>query len=124
MLAGLDKLDITLKIKPGSDTLGDAISKAFEHSDITPRNSIATQGGVGAGLLNPAGHDVKDGVLAVAAGYGSIRSLSPPSPNKSRKGLEALAENSALSQEDRPSEYRSRSKQRSRATSKSTLGSM
>ena len=114
----------TVKIKPGSGSLGDAMSKASEQSDTTPRNSIATQGGVGAGLLNSAGHDAKDGVLAVAAGYGSIRSPSPPSPNKSRKGLEALAENDAIGQEDGPSEHRSRSKQRSRATSRSTLGSM
>ena len=114
----------TVKIKPGSGTLGDAMSKTSEQSDTTPRNSIAGSGGVGAGLLNSAGHDAKDGVLAVAAGYGSIHSPSPPSPNKSRKGLEALAENGVFDQEDGPSEHRSRSKQRSRATSKSTLGSM
>ena len=114
----------TVKIKPGSGTLGDAMSKASDQSDTTPRNSIAAQGGVGAGLLNSAGHDAKDGVLAVAAGYGSMHSPSPPSPSKSRKGLEALAENGAFGQEDGLSESRPRSKHRSRATSQSTLGSM
>ena len=115
----------TVKIKPGAGTLGDAMSKTSEQSDTTPRNSIATQGGVGAGLLNSAGHDAKDGVLAVAAGYGSIPSASPPNPNKSRRSLSALAEDGAHDrEEDGPSEHRPRSKHRSRATSKSTLGSM
>ena len=116
----------TVKIKPGAGTLGDAISKASETSDNTPRNSIAAQGGVGAGLLNSAGHDAKDGVLAVAAGYGSIPSgASPPSPNKSRRSLSALAENGERGREEEsPSGNRTRSKHRSRATSQSTLGSM
>ena len=116
----------TVKIKPGAGTLGDAMSKASEQSDTTPRNSIATQGGVGAGLLHSAGHDAKDGVLTVAAGYGGIPSgTSPPSPSKARKGLTTLAENGSRDLDvDGPSEHRSRSKQRSRATSRSTLGSM
>ena len=116
----------TVKIKPGSGTLGDAMSKASDNSDTTPRNSIAAQGGVGAGLLNSAGKDAKDGVLAVAAGYGSIPSgASPPSPNKSRRGLASLAENDARGrEEDGPSENRPRSRHRSRVSSESTLGSM
>ena len=116
----------TVKIKPGTGTLGDAMSKASENSDITPRNSIAAQGGVGAGLLNSAGKDAKDGVLAVAAGYGSIPSgASPPSPNKSRRVLSALTEDDTRGREDgSPSEDRTRSNHRSRGTSKSTLGSM
>lgn len=111
----------TVKIKPGYGTLGEAMSKASDNSDTTPRNSIAAQGGVGAGLLNSAGKDAKDGVLAVAAGYGSIPpGASPPSPNKARKGLMALAEHDARGpEEDRPP-----SKHRSRANSESTLGSM
>lgn len=116
----------TVKIKPGAGTLGDAISKASDNSDTTPRNSIAAQGGVGAGLLSSAGKDAKDGVLAVAAGYGSIPSgASPPTPNKSRRGLAALAENGSPGrEEDSPSENRTRSKQKSRTNSESTLGSM
>ena len=116
----------TVKIKPGSGTLGDAMSKASDNTDTTPRNSIAGQGGVGAGLLNSAGKDAKDGVLAVAAGYGSIPSgASPPSPNKSRKGLVALAENATRGRdEDSPSENRTKSKHGSRANSHSTIGSM
>lgn len=115
----------TVKIKPGSGTLGDAMSKASDNSDTTPRNSIAAQGGVGAGLLNSAGKDAKDGVLAVAAGYGSIPpGASPPSPSKSRKGLVTLAENGARGREEDEEENRTRSKHRSRANSESTLGSM
>ena len=112
----------TVKIKPGAGQLGDAMSKASEQSDTTPRNSIAAQGGVGAGMIS-SGKDAKDGVLAVAAGYGSIPSgASPPSPSKSRKGLEALAENGARGREEDDPSDRSRSKHRS--SSKSTLGSM
>lgn len=116
----------TVKIKPGSGTLGDAMSKASDNSDTTPRNSVAAQGGVGAGLLNSAGKDAKDGVLAVAAGYGSIPSgASPPTPNKSRRGLATLAENSHREREEEsPSGHRKGSKPRSRANSDSTLGSM
>lgn len=116
----------TVKIKPGSGKLGDAMSKASENSDTTPRNSIAAQEGVGVGLLSSAGKDAKDGVLAVAAGYGSIPSgASPPSPNKSRRSLATLAENDARGDEkNSPSEDRTRSKHRSRANSQSTLGSM
>ncbi|KAF6228168.1 hypothetical protein HO133_007898 [Letharia lupina] len=116
----------TVKIKPGSGTLGDAMSKASDNSDTTPRNSIAAQGAVGAGLLSSAGKDAKDGVLAVAAGYGSIPpGASPPSPNKSRRGLAALAENGDRErEEDSPGENRTGSKHRSRVNSESTLGSM
>lgn len=116
----------TVKIKPGSGTLGEAMSKASDNSDTTPRNSLAAQGGVGAGLLNSAGKDAKDGVLTVAAGYGSIPSgASPPTPNKTRRGLVTLAENSARErEEDSPSENRARSKHMSRTNSESTLGSM
>ena len=116
----------TVKIKPGLGTFGDAMSKASDNSDITPRGSIATQGGVGAGLPKSAGKDAKDGVLAVATGYGSIPpGASPPSPTKSRRGLAALAENGAgRREEDSASENRTRSKHRSRTNSESTLGSI
>ena len=116
----------TVKIKPGAGTLGDAVSKASDYSDNTPRSSIAAQGGVGAGLLNSAGKDAKDGVLAVSAGYGSIPSgASPPNPNKTRRGLDALAEDPTRGHEEgSPGKDRTRSNHRSRAASESTLGSM
>lgn len=99
----------TVKIKPGAGSLGDAMSKASDNSDITPKNSIAA----------------KDGVLAVAAGYGSITPASPPSPSKTRKGLATLVENGARGrEEDGASENRAISEHRSRANSESTLGSM
>ena len=115
----------TVKIKPGSGTLTDALSKTSENSDTTPRTSIAAQGGVGTGLLNSAGKDAKDGVLAVAAGYGSIPGASPPSPNKSRKSLSVLAEDGSRERrEDSPNEDGTRSRSASGAKSESTLGSM
>ena len=117
----------TVKIKPGFGTLGDAASKASETSDAASRNSIAAQGGVGAGLVSSAGKDAKDGVHAVATGYGSIPSgTSPPSPNKSRRSLGVLAENDTRGRvdEESPSQSWARSQHRSRATSQSTLGSM
>ena len=114
----------TVKIKPGSGKFGDAMSTA--NSDSTPRGSIAAQGGDGAGMVRSAGKDAKDGVLAVAAGYGSIPvGSSPPSPSKSRKGLDAVAENPARGHEEKSqSTERAGSNQRSRANSQSTLGSM
>ena len=115
----------TVKIKPGSGTLSDALSKTSENSDTTPRSSIAAQGGVGAGLLNSAGKDAKDGVLAVAAGHGSLPGASPPSPNKSRKSLSVLTEDGSRERrEGSPKEDGTRSRRASGARSESTLGSM
>ncbi len=115
----------TVKIKPGMGTLSDNLNKT---ADNTPRPSVAAQGGVGAGLVNSAGRDAKDGALAVATGYGSIHSGSPPSPKKHRKGS-LVVPSSADGDRARPrglssEEGRPRSEQRSRATSQSTLGSM
>ena len=111
----------TVKIKPGGGTLTDYVAKPA--SDHSRNQSFAAQGGVGAGLLNSAGKDAKDGVLAVQAGYGSINSGSPPSPKKSRKGSLVpphTSEDGTIHEESRPRS----SKHRSRATSQSTLGSM
>ncbi|KAL6714506.1 cell agglutination protein Mam3 [Lecanora helva] len=127
----------TVKIKPGMGSMSDNLPKT---ADNTPRPSVAAQGGVGAGLLNSAGKDAKDGVLAVQAGYGSIHSGSPPSPKKSRKGSlvppssadggeehprNSLRRDSSMHEDDqgRP-KSRSKPPRRSRATSQSTLGSM
>ena len=113
----------TVKIKPGASPLAEAAMQAQSTTE-TPRNgSIAAQGGVGVGLLNSAGKDAKDGVLALQAGYGTIPAGSPPSPKKSRKGsLFAHAEQDA--QKPNPRSSNDRSKDRSRSTSHSTLGSM
>lgn len=112
----------TVKIKPGASASG-------QTSDNTPRHSVAeqggaaAQGGVGAGLLSSAGKDASDGVLAVHAGYGSIHSGSPPSPNKNRKGSMGIPR-SAGEDSARPDKSRSRSQYKSRTGSESTLGSL
>lgn len=107
----------TVKIKPGGGTLADNVGKPPSE---TPRTqSVAAQGGVGAGLVSSAGKDAKDGVLAVQAGYGSVHSASPPSPKKSRKGS-LVPQHSTEDRDD----VRSTNKRRSRATSQDTIGSM
>ena len=94
----------TVKIKPGAAPSGEGARKPYDISE-TPSTSVD--------LINLAGKDAKDGVLAVQAGYGSIPSGSPPSPKNSRKGrLVAHAEEEA------------RRSRRSLNTSHSTLGSM
>ena len=116
----------TVKIKPGPGSLA-ANESAFQDQPETPRTqSIAAQGGVGAGLLGSAGKDAKDGVLAVQTGYGTIPTGSPPSPSKSRKdGLVTLAESRSLSpQQSAEGRLKPPSDHRSRAASQDTLGSM
>ena len=74
----------TVKIKPGGGGLPDAASKA-QTSNFEPRRfsaSTAPQGGVGEGLLNSAGLDAKDGVMAVQAGYGTMGETPPKSKGR------------------------------------------
>ena len=116
----------TVKIKPGTGPLSDNISRTAEN---TPRQSVAAQGSVGAGLLSSAGKDAKDGVLAVQAGYGSIHSGSPPSPKKSRKGSLVPSQHTGddrprVPQNSSPEKTGPKSRHKSRATSQSTPGSM
>ena len=114
----------TVKIKPGAGSLVEAIK------DGTPEtlrnNSVAAQGGVGAGLLNSAGKDAKDGVLAVQAGYGTISSGSPPSPKKSRQGsiVAKAAEETRQARLGADGNGGRRPRFNSRTNSHSTLGSM
>ena len=113
----------TVKIKPGAGSLVEAIK---DGTTETPRTgSTAAQGGVGAGLLNSAGKDAKDGVLALQAGYGTIPSGSPPSPKKSRKGsLVAMASEETRKARAGADEIGRRgSRHHSPANSHSTLGS-
>lgn len=107
----------TVKVKPGAGAFADLAPKPTEV--VEPRkSSFASQGGVGAGLLNTAGKDAKDGVLALQAGYGSIPAGSPPSPKNSRSGrLYAHAEEKAL-------RSRELSRQHSRKASESTIESL
>ena len=116
----------TVKIKPGSGSLAEGMSSSNDVPETPQNHSAAAQGGVGAGIVNSAGKDAKDGVLAVQAGYGTIPSASPPSPKKSRKGsLITHAENSAWSDRQRSTEeLRPTTTRRSRAASDDTLRSM
>ena len=114
----------TVKIKPGAGSL---VENLKDTSAETPRTgSLAAQGGVGAGLVNSAGKDAKDGVLALQAGYGTIPSGSPPSPKKSRKGS-LVAKASEETRQARLSADvigRRASRQHSRTSSHSTLDSL
>ena len=82
----------TVKIKPGGGSLSDhmARSTSQQASDQTSEvlrsepTAIAAQGGVGAGLLNSAGRDAKDGVAAIQAGYGTMGTSPPPPLSKGR----------------------------------------
>lgn len=104
----------TVKIKPAQGS-SNADETNTKHTDAstTPRSSFAAHGGVGAGLVNSAGKDAKDGVLAVQAGYGSIPT-SLPSPKPSKKDRLAPPTDN---HHQRPSSH-------SRTDSQSTLGSM
>ena len=116
----------TVKIKPGAGSLADGM-KASDGGPETPRTgSIAAQGGIGAGTINSAGKDAKDGVLALQAGYGTIHSGSPPSPRNPRNNdfLTKASEETRQARLGADSDGRPGSKHRSRATSHSTVGSM
>lgn len=72
----------TVKIKPGGITMSENNSKGREPSESSRMLSPtpAPQGELGAGLLQSAGKDAKDGVLALQVGYGSTGS-SPKAAN-------------------------------------------
>ena len=77
----------TVKIKPGGGGgLYETTSKPqAQDSYSEPRQfsaSTAPQGGVGAGLLNSAGMDAKDGVMAVQVGYGTMGNTPPKSKGR------------------------------------------
>ena len=108
----------TVKIKPGGGTLSEGIAKSQSEAPIGPAISPAPEGGVGAGLVNSAGRDAKDGVLAVQAGYGGTDNTpprTPRSPEMSNKGVQATPE----TVKRRPSANRADS-----AHSRSTVGSL
>ena len=125
----------TVKIKPGPGTSVPDAAKPHDSVE-TPRSlsmSTAPQGGVGAGLLQSAGKDAKDGVLAVQAGYGTINSTSPDSkrPKTPSKGHQSIPEAGQKpprlndSSEDIPTTKRPQSSSsKSRPTSQSTIGSL
>lgn len=76
----------TVKIKPGGGPPSETSNKPPpQESSSEPRRfsaSAAPQGGVGAGLLNSAGMEAKDGVMAVQAGYGTMGETPPKSKGR------------------------------------------
>ena len=100
----------TVKIKPGAPSLAEG-PRRLPYMSETSHTGTAAQGGVGAGLLNSAGIDAKDGVLALQAGYGSI---SPSSSYRNPK-----RDNLASHAEETP-----QSPRHSRNNSRSTIGSI
>ncbi|MCJ1428355.1 hypothetical protein MMC29_006264, partial [Sticta canariensis] len=110
----------TVKIKPGGGSLADNSSKSQETTEMPENLSMSTapQGGVGAGLLNSAGKDAKDGVLAVQAGYGSSPKGSKRGDHKDSKNESSERQEFNNKAESPPSAHTSRS------ASQSTLGSL
>lgn len=75
----------TVKIKPGTGSFADS-AKSVDMSQQHSKESLtAAQGGVGAGVVNSAGKDASDGVLAVQAGYGTMNATSPPQSRRSNR---------------------------------------
>ena len=114
----------TVKIKPGAGSLVEGLKDGS--SDTPKTGSIAAQGGVGAGLVNSAGKDAKDGVLALQAGYGTIPSSSPPGPKQSRKGglVAKASEETRQARLGADGDARWGSRHHSRASSHSTVDSL
>lgn len=109
----------TVKIKPGDGSISEGASKVLS-------TSAAPQGGVGAGLLNSAGKDAKDGVQAVQAGYGSM-GTTPISIKKDDQGFPFDVANlpSEQTQEtDKNNQISSNQSQENHSNSHSTLGSL
>jgi len=125
----------TVKIKPGGESLTEhmARSTSLQTSNLSsevPRSestAIAARGGVGAGLLNSAGKDAKDGVAALQAGYGTMDGTPPPSLGKGRYSdpQNKLSISPKRTRDQERDEQRPTSEHRGRATSPcSTVGSL
>ena len=106
----------TVKIKPGMGAVSESTTKHTGAEETTRMLSLSTapQGGVGEGLVQSAGKDVKDGVHAVQVGYGSMDTppRTPASPNK-------FKDSPANGASKRPEHNRQESSQ-----SQSTVGSL
>jgi len=125
----------TVKIKPGGESLTEHMARSTSQqtsnlSSEVPRSestAIAARGGVGAGLLNSAGKDAKDGVAALQAGYGTMDGTPPPSLGKGRYSdpQNKLSISPKRTRDQERDEQRPTSEHRGRATSpSSTVGSL
>ena len=103
----------TVKIKPGVSTIPeDQPTKAVSVKDSDSRRpeSIrsvhipnvdpATEGGAGAGLLDSAGKDAKDGALALAQGYGTMGLSQKNSPDADQNDEETAVDGRPQSPKD------------------------
>ncbi|KAL8940851.1 MAG: hypothetical protein Q9216_002603 [Gyalolechia sp. 2 TL-2023] len=129
----------TVKIKPGGGNLTEHLIKAHDGAPAGPPLAISTaspapHGGVGTGILNSAGKDASDGVLAVQQGYGTMTGTTPPkSAGKASGGGPSAASRAASSavipeeQEEPPNQQRPQSRPASsphHSDSESTIGSL
>lgn len=125
----------TVKIKPGGESLTEYAIRSSSQQTSNPSTealrseSTATvgHGGVGAGLLNSAGKDAKDGVAALQAGYGTMDGIPSPSLGKGRdsdpRNKVSISPKRTRNQERE--EQRPTSEHRDRASSpSSTVGSL
>lgn len=111
----------TVKIKPGGGSVVENATKIHESADAPTVLSLsgAPQGGVGAGLLNSAGKDAKDGVQAVQAGYGSM-GTSPKTPQQGDQSFQLDGNKSSSQQTQGADKNHQDSSDKSRPTSSSS----
>ncbi|KAL9603799.1 MAG: hypothetical protein Q9219_000908 [cf. Caloplaca sp. 3 TL-2023] len=132
----------TVKIKPGGGGLAENIVKASEAASSGSHLAVSTaspapHGGVGTGLLNSAGKNASDGVLAVQQGYGTMTGASPPKsggkPTNSSGGVSAasqahpsatIPEEEQQQQPQRQDRSKSKSASPHHSDSESTIGSL
>lgn len=86
--------------------------------------SPAPHGGVGEGLLNSAGKDASDGVLAVQSGYGTIGPTSPKSKVPPEKSKVAQANGSPITADPETAKPPKPPSRSSSTTSQSTIASL
>jgi metal transporter CNNM len=85
----------TVKIKRNGTSPSRSAQTDFESGQSTdsqriPPSSAAYQGGIGAGLLNSAGQDAKDGAHALKIGYGTMSSSDSSSKGTSAQQFKDL----------------------------------
>ncbi|KAL8736796.1 MAG: hypothetical protein Q9166_000162 [cf. Caloplaca sp. 2 TL-2023] len=125
----------TVKIKPGGGSLAENVVKANSNDNESSPLAIAAvspapHGGVGTGLLNSAGKDASDGVLAVHQGYGTTGGTPPNSSNgKTSSGGPSAASqahpSATIPEEESHQKQRSRpSGTKEHSDSESTIGSL
>ncbi|KAL8724700.1 MAG: hypothetical protein Q9181_006708, partial [Wetmoreana brouardii] len=128
----------TVKIKPGGGSLAENLAKVSNDAVASgsplavSTASPAPHGGVGTGLLNSAGKDASDGVLAVQQGYGTMGGNSPPKSSSDGKNSSggpspaSQAHPAATIPEEPAQRQRSKSSSQhnSNSDSESTIGSL